>query len=159
VSLQGDDNGRPATVYSNGWKVSPHLLFHEVKLTDFLLLYPFAKKLVRGPTVDTRIRPDAEMTIGKKRFFVELDTGEETHRQVRAKWSRNYRHVRPGLQTDFLLVVTLKSDRIDELIRNAKQVSQLALFTSLAEVQADPFGKVWTAVDGQKARIAKPKNK
>lgn len=97
------------------------------------------------------------MTIGKKRFFVEFDTGEETHRQVRAKWSRNYSHVRPGLQTDFLLVVTLKKNRIGELIRNAKQVSRLALFTSLAEVQANPHGKVWTAFDGRTARIPKPK--
>ena len=122
-----------------------------------MLLYPFAKKIVRGPTVHSTIRPDAEMSIGSKRFFVELDTGEETHRQVRLKWSQNYRKIRFGQHADFLLVVTLKKSRIPELARNAKQVSSLALFTCLDDVLADPHGKVWSDFNGKLARIPKPK--
>lgn len=120
-----------------------------------MLLYPDARNVKRGPFVNRLIRPDAEYTYGKKRFFVELDTGEETHRQVLAKWHRNYRGVLPGYQFDYLLVVTLKEDRLPTLIARAKKVSQVALFTTLDAVRKEPHGVVWTDHYGKQVPIPK----
>lgn len=132
------------------------MLFHEVMLTYFLLLYPYARDIVRGPRVDKRIRPDAEFTYGRKRLYIELDTGEESHAQVRGKWNSNYRGVVPGRQFDLLLVVTLSDKRLSNLISNANKVAPFALFTTLEAVRSDPFGLVWTDCNGVRGNMPKP---
>lgn len=126
-------------------------------LTSFMLLYPRATNVKRGPYVDRRIRPDAEFTHGNKRCFVEFDTGEESHRQVRHKWARNYQGVVRGHRFDLLLVVTTSEKRLPTLIKNAKRVSDFALFTTFDAVTADPYGQVWVDCHGGRGGLSKPR--
>ncbi|MBI5760025.1 MAG: hypothetical protein HZA46_16025 [Planctomycetales bacterium] len=141
-----EPTGRPETVYCNLWKPKSDHLRHEVWLTDFLLCYP-AAQIVRGWRVDSRIRPDAEMTLDDQKFYVELDTGEQSYRQVRER-QRAY----AGVQ-DFLLYVTLSPRRMAGLIEQSHAVHNIALFTTLAQVQADPHGKIWVDASGKTGGI------
>src|SRR2546430_1440081 len=94
------DSGRPENIFSNGFKPKYDQIRHELLLTDFLLGYPEADTL-RGWAVNRRLRPDAEMTLGDYFYYVELDTGEQTHAQVRRRQARY-----AGVE-DFLLYVTM----------------------------------------------------
>ena len=136
--------GRPETVFCNTWK--PSKLRHELLLTDFLLCYPKAT-IVRGWRVDKRIRADAEMMLDGRKFFVELDTGEQSYRQVRDR-QLSY----AGVQ-DFLLYVTLSERRLQGLLGQADAVKGIALFSTLRRVQVDPAGEVWTDCYGGRAAI------
>lgn len=138
--------GRPETVYCNTWKPKSDQFRHEVLLTDFLLCYPEAT-VVRGWSVDQQIRPDAELTIDHQKFFVELDTGEQTYRKVRER-QQAYR----GVQ-DFLLYVTLSERRLAGLKQHSETVRGIALFTTLSQVQAEPHGLVWSDCFGRAAAI------
>jgi hypothetical protein len=131
------DSGRPENVFCNGWKPKYDQLRHELLLTDFLLGYPEADPL-RGWAVNRRLRPDAEMTLGDYFYYVELDTGEQTHAQVRRRQARY-----AGVE-DYVLYVTLSPKRLDGLRRNAHDaVKSIALFTTLADAQRDPHGEIW----------------
>lgn len=138
--------GRPETVFCNTWKPKADQLRHEVYVTDFLLAYPEAD-VVRGWRVDRRIRPDAEMTLRGHKLFVELDTGEQSHRQVRER-----QLAYAGVQ-GFLLYVTLSERRMDGLIKHAEAVKGIALFTTLAQVLADPHGRIWVDCFGKTLAI------
>jgi hypothetical protein len=140
------DEGRPLVVYCNGWRPKEDHMRHEVLLTDFLLRYPQAS-VRRGYDVDQPIRADAEMVLNSRRYFVELDTGEMTHRQVRQRWSV-YRDV-----TDFLLVVTSSESRLEGLRRNAEAVAGIALFTTLTAAMESPLGEIWIDCAGNRAAL------
>ena len=140
------DFGRPERVYSNSWTPKADHLRHELLLTDFLLCYPEADVL-RGWLVNKRIRPDAEMRINGRLFNVELDTGHQSYAQVRRRQQRY-----AGVQ-DLLLYVTLKSSRLAGLIRNSNAVQSIALFTTLSQAQANPFGEIWKSCSGRSGSI------
>ena len=135
-------SGRPETAYCNAWQPRSNQLTHDVLLTDFLLCYPLAE-IVRGWQVDSRIRPDAEMTVAGQKFFVELDTGEQTYRQIRHR-QRAYAAVR-----DLLLYVTVSETRLAGLMRHSSAVESIALFTTLDRVMRDPRGEVWVDFAGK----------
>lgn len=141
-----NDTGRPERVYCNGWKPKPDQLRHELLLTDFLLCYPEADVL-RGWLVNKRIRPDAEMMLQGRLFYVELDTGHQSYSQVRRR-----QRVYAGVE-ELLLYVTLKQSRKAGLIRASKSVSSIALFTTLAQVQTDPCGAIWESCSGRVGSI------
>lgn len=141
-----ESTGRPEIAYCNSWRPKSNQLRHEVWLTDFLLCYPDAE-VVRGWKVDTHIRPDAELTLHGRKFYVELDTGEQSHRQVRDR-----QQAYTGVQ-DFLLYVTLSPRRMAGLIERSRAVQNIALFTTLGQVQSDPHGDVWVDAFGQRAAI------
>ena len=129
--------GHPETVYCNGWKPKSDHLRHELLLTDFLLCYPeFA--VVRGWLVNQRIRPDAEMRNGETKLNVELDTGKQTYRMVQRRQKEAYAD-----EQDLLLYVTLTERRMAGLIQHSEAVKDIALFTTLERVQADPDGEIW----------------
>ena len=139
VSTREDLIGRPCDVYSNGWRPKPDNLFHEVMLTSFLLLYPQAD-VERGLRVNSEIRPDAEINMANIKYFVELDTGKQTHAQLRYKWFRRYRDVR-----DYLLFVTLVEEyRLPRVIQNAKLVHDIALFH---DVRSSASQSIWCCLD------------
>lgn len=115
-------------------------------VTDFLLCYPDVE-FIRGYDVDPRIRPDAELTIGGQRFFVELDTGEQSYRQIASR-QRCYAGIK-----DLLLYVTLSEKRMARLIRHSHAVHAIALFTTLEQVQHDACGEIWTDWTGGKVSL------
>ena len=141
-----ETTGRPEIAYCNSWKPKADQLRHEVWVTDFLLCYPDAE-IVRGWRVDRHIRPDAEMQLRGQKFYVELDSGEQSHRQVRDR-QLAYASVR-----DFLLYVTLSERRLTGLIKHAESVRHIALFTTLERVVADPHGPVWVDCQGKTVAI------
>ena len=138
--------GRPEIAYCNSWKPKSDQLRHEVWLTDFLVCYPEAE-IVRGWRVDRRIRPDADMTLRGRKFYVELDTGEQSYPRV---CDRQVAYA--GVQ-DFLLYVTLSERRMAGLISHADSVKGIALFTTLNRVQQDPHGRIWIDCFGRTAAI------
>lgn len=103
--------------------------------------------MTRGWKVNERIRPDAEMTLEGRKFFAELDTGQENHTRVSER-QRAYSGV-----TDFLLFVTLTHRRMAGLIARAERVRDIALFTTLRQSMDDPRGEIWTDAFGNKAGI------
>ena len=150
-SVQLRDTGRPQDVYCNGWSVNTRHLFHEIKETDFLRCYEPDAQIVRDPSrVDQRINPDAEVIFPKtgRFFFVEIDTGTEDLGFVVDKWRRIYSKVR-----EFLLVVTLSPVRMQHLIERAEQVKEIALFSTLDAVLADPHGPVYCDAYGETGAI------
>jgi hypothetical protein len=141
------DSGRPENIFSNGFKPKYDQIRHELLLTDFLLGYPEADTL-RGWAVNRRLRPDAEMTLGDYFYYVELDTGEQTHAQVRRRQARY-----AGVE-DFVLYVTMSPKRLESLRRHAHEaVRKIALFTTLADAQRDPRGPIWVDCLGETAAI------
>ncbi len=108
-------------------------------MTDFLILY-LAAAITRGWAVNKAVRPDAEMILYDIKFNVELDTGEQTYRQVQERQAA-YAGV-----TDYLLYVTLSDRRLQGLVKHSEAVKTIALFTTLSRVQAEPHGAVW--IDG-----------
>jgi hypothetical protein len=141
------DAGRPENVYCNSYKPKYDQLRHELLLTDFLLCYPEADTL-RGWAVNRRVRPDAQITLADYFYYIELDTGEQSHAQVRRRQARY-----AGVE-DFVLYVTLSPRRLEGLRRHAHEaVRSIALFTTLDEVQRDPHGPVWIDVHGERTAI------
>lgn len=144
-----NDSGRPQKCYCNGWRPKPDQVRHEVLLTDFLFCYPEAH-VVRGWLVNKELRPDAEMTLGGIHFNVELDTGSESHSQVRR---------RQGVYvstSDMVLFVTLSERRMNGLMKGClDEVKGMCLFGTLDGVRAEPEGEVWMDVDGNRASIVR----
>ena len=128
--------GRPTLLYCNGYKPKHELLRHELLLTDFCLYaYPNANVLARGPHVDKKIRPDAEIELNGRRLFVELDTGTESYAQIEKKATVNYKDV-----SDIVLFVTLSKQRLQGLLEVAKAMSNITMFTTLQDAVSDPYG-------------------
>jgi hypothetical protein len=126
------DSGRPEHVYSNSWKPKADQIEHELSLTDFCMCFPDAE-FKRGWIVDRSLKPDAEMVLDGIRFNIELDTGEQSHKQV------SKRQKRYAGSTDYLLYVCQSERRLENLRKNAEDcVRSIVLFTTLAEVQTDP---------------------
>ena len=143
------DSGRPQKVYCNGWKPKPDQIRHEVLLTDFLFCYP-SSYITRGWLVNKDLRPDAEMTLGGIRFNVELDTGTESHSQVRRR-----QQVYVG-STEFVLFVTLSARRLRGLTSKClTAVKDICLFTTLDQVKTDPAGSIWIDSNGGQTSIVK----
>jgi hypothetical protein len=141
------DSGRPERIFCNGWRPKYDQLRHELLLTDFLLAYPEADTL-RGWAVDRRLRPDAEMTLDGYFYYVELDTGEQTHSQVRRRQA-SY----AGTE-DYVLYVTSSAKRLEGLRKNVHEtVKRIALFTTLEEALANPRGEIWIDSQGERTAI------
>lgn len=130
------ESGRPENVYCNGWKPKADQLDHELLLTDFCSCFPDAD-FKRGWIVDRSLKPDAEMVLGRIRFNVELDTGEQSLTQVRNRQKRY------AGSTDFLLYICQTERRLESLRKNAEAcVQSLVLFTTLSAVQENPCSEM-----------------
>lgn len=143
--LMLQDTGPPESVFCTGWKPKYDQLYHEVMLTNFLLHYDDAAEIVRGWYVDRTLRPDAEVTLNKQLYYIELDTGSMTMGQVRRR-QRVYRSTE-----DIILYVTLGTQRRMQNLMNASElIENRALFTTLEQIETEgPAGKVWLSRSGE----------
>jgi hypothetical protein len=142
--------GRPEHVYCR-WGPKPDQLLHEVELTD-LCLRLHAGRILRGPQLEGGdIRPDAELEINGKTYFLELDRGSMGLRQLRGRF-RAYEGT-----GHLVLWVCPTPERLDGLRRQAEGVSQLAMFATFAEAVADPHRPIWIDCRGERAALPRHK--
>src|SRR5262245_28426370 len=113
----------PEHVYAR-WQPKHDDLLHEVELTDLCLRLD-AGSIVRGPHVtDTRIRPDAALSIRGQCYYLELDRGTMGYAQMsgRFKLYEGFAH--------FVLWVCPTDLRRDGLRSRAHALRSIALFTT-----------------------------
>jgi hypothetical protein len=139
--------GRPEHVYCR-WRPKPDLLLHEVELTE-LCLKLHAGSVRRGPHVlDRRVLPDAELVINGVPYYLELDRGTMSPRQVVRDRFRKYRDY-PHL----CLWVCSSEARREGLRSQAESIRSTALFATRADVLALPHGLVWLDFGGNWAAL------
>jgi hypothetical protein len=139
--------GRPEHVYGRGhWNTTN--LTHEVLLTKVCLKID-ASEVRRGHgEVDATLRPDAELLIGGRRFFLELDCGTMGYTDVVRKRFAKYQ-----ASEELVLWVCPTPARVEGLRRHATMIRSTALFTTLDQVLANPHGLVWNDCDGVRAAL------
>lgn len=158
--LSGKKTGRPVDVYCNGWQPKVTNLRHEVKLSEFCLLgYPEADHQ-RGYDLHPLL-PDAIMTLGATRFFIEMDCGTMDRKKVQARWQKYIDADDAGTFEDVVLVVTAPriqdpAERLSQLFAWSEGISHLAYFSTLEEVLLEPYGDVWTDCERQGFTLEKP---
>ncbi len=133
--------GRPEHVYCR-WRVKPDHLLHEVELTE-LCFRLHAGAIRRGPhVVDANVRPDAEVRIDGRVYYLELDRGSMGFRQIEGRF-RGYEGC-PHLS----LWVCPTTERAEALRSRAGGLRSTALFTTWAEAIADPHAAIWWDAGG-----------
>jgi hypothetical protein len=138
--------GRPEHVYCR-WRPKADQLLHEVELTELCLRID-AAEVRRGPhATDAWVRPDAEVTIGGRPFYVELDRDTMGHAQL-ARRFRLYEDV-----PHHVLWVCPTVARRDALRARAAALRHTALFATLSDALADPHAPVWMDHAGGRAAL------
>ncbi len=133
--------GRPEHVYCR-WRPKPDQLLHEVELTELCFRID-AGSIRRGPHVlDHAILPDAELRIGGRTYYLELDRGTMGYAQI-ARRFRKYEGC-PG----FVLWVCPTEDRVEALRGRAVRLRHAALFATYAEAMGDPHAEIWRDYGG-----------
>lgn len=152
--------GRGSDVYCNGWQPKKDNLRHEVKGTEFCLLFPNGT-FRRGYHVGS-FRPDVEMELNGHSYLTEIDCGSLTKSQVQRRWAR-YRKFDPEAGTVLIVAVSNprrgidSTERFQELVRWSGSMYGIACFTTLESLQADPFGPVlWDAEEQRWRAIKRP---
>lgn len=170
IGTINSEGGRPLNVYANRLRPAVDTLRHEVLLTDVLLQYEEQADCVRDPKrINKRIRPDAEMWVANRLFYVELDTGTESHRQVAERQSLyeitanllpetdangNLRYGDiDSLEDVFVLFVTTSERRLENLIEKSDRLAPLAMFSTVGRVADDPYGCIWHTCDGKQVSL------
>lgn len=143
--VQRRDTGRPELVYGRWCKHD--VLEHEVRVTDFALLFPDSP-LSRDAAVG-KTEADAVMVRREQTCFVEIDnSGKMTAKQMEAKW-RRYRAAE--MQDAFILVVARTEARMQKLRKGAELVKELAFFTTFDRLRSNP--KPWLDWHGNAERL------
>lgn len=128
------ENGRPENVYA--LRASANVR-HDTLLTECLIRYPEAT-IERDP--DEPPYPDAVMN-WKQTWWWELDTGEETGRQLRKKFDAYRKADIEG----WMLFCTISERRL----KNVQQYAiDFMLLSTVQRVIDDPHGKIWEDADG-----------
>src|SRR5687768_8550507 len=79
--------GRPEHVYCR-YRPKADQLLHEVELTELCLRLDVAK-ILRGPHIaDRDIRPDAEVWINSRVYYLELDRGTMSYARITSRFWR-----------------------------------------------------------------------
>jgi hypothetical protein len=139
-------SGRPEHVYCR-WRPQVNQLLHEVLLTEVCLRIE-AAEVRRGPAAtDERLRPDAELRINGRTYFLELDTGSMSHTQI----ARRFRLYEGSPHLSLWVCPT--PGRAEAMRTRAGVLRHTALFTTLAAVLASPHGPVWRDFDGGAASL------
>ena len=100
--------------------------------------------------------PDIEFFINDVRYLGEADTGHVKKPQVQCRWKKYARaqeelqESNPNDQLDTVLVVTNSEDRLQDLLEWSEQIAEFGCFTTLDELTADPFGRVWHQIGQEK---------
>ena len=138
--MQRKDVGRPDKIYGRKCKAGDEE--HEVMVFEFELItgYRVERDATAGKT-----QADGVTVIDGEKFFIEVDTGKMSRKQMRAKWKR-YEGV-----TDVVLVVCTKEHRMHKLIADAAPVKDIALFTTFDRLRnvAEP----WRDSSGNSLRL------
>lgn len=138
--------GRPEHVFCR-WRPKQDDLLHEIELTD-LCLHLDADRILRGTHVtDDRIRPDAEVWINGRLYYLELDRGTTGYAQL----ERRFRAYEGCPQ--FVLWVCPTVERRDGLRRRAEGIRSIALFTTFAEAAASAHDPVWLDFRGERVGL------
>ena len=138
--------GRPEHVYCR-WRVKPDQLLHEVLLTELCFRLD-AGHILRGPhATNPRYRPDAELAINGRTYYLELDRGTMSYAQIAGRF-RKYE----GCE-HFVLWVCSSEERAEGMRRRAQAIRATALFTTFVEASASPHGDVWRDYQGSRAAL------
>jgi hypothetical protein len=138
--------GRPEQVYCRSYP-KPDQLLHEVGLTELCLRID-AGTILRGAHVaDAELRPDAELWIKGRLYYLELDRGTMGHAQIDGRF-RQYEG-RPH----FVLWVCSTEERRKGMRERAEKLRATALFATMADALASPHGEVWVDYQGQRAAL------
>jgi hypothetical protein len=141
--VQRRETGRPEIVY--GRRCSANTLEHEIRVTDFALLFPDCR-IVRDAKAG-RTEADALMIRDGERCYVEIDnSGKMTAKQMEAKWKR-YADVE-----GFILVVAVSESRMERLRRGAELVKNVALFTTFDRLRSG-MAEPWIDWHGRTAEL------
>jgi hypothetical protein len=134
--------GRPQHVYCR-WRVKADALAHEVLLTRVCLKL-HATRVLRGPRVQHRdVRADAEVWVGGRLFFLELDRGTMGHAQLARRYATY------AGRPEFVLWVCSTRERREAMRERAEAIRSTALFATLADAVADPHAAVWLDFSGR----------
>lgn len=145
--------GRPEHVFCR-WRPKTDQMLHEVELTDLCLRLD-AGRIVRGPGVtDTYVRPDAEVWINGRVYYLELDRATTGSGKIERDRFRKYEGC-PHLS----LWVCPTEARRESLRARAAGVRAGALFATFAQAVADPHGPVWVDFDGGRAALPREKSR
>ncbi len=138
--------GRPEHVWCR-WRPKVDQLLHEVELTELLLRLDVGA-LLRGPHLaDTQVRPDAELRLNGRRYYLELDRGTISYRQV----ARRFQKYESCPQLSLWICAT--EERMEGMRQRAGHLRHTALFTTYAEALASPHGEIWRDFRGGKASL------
>jgi hypothetical protein len=138
--------GRPEIVYCRWLPKADHLL-HEVELTEVCMKLS-ARGILRGLSItDNELRPDAEVWINGKVYYLEYDRGTMRVSQIARRFAA-YRHC-----PHFSLWVCADAKRADELRLRAEALRSTALFTTRVEALADPHAEIWRDFAGGRAAL------
>jgi hypothetical protein len=141
-------------VYCNGWEPNSKNLFHELMLTDFLMLYPW-DSLVRGYDVDEKLKQDAAGKLFGNWFDVEQDCGTMNKKKILKRWKKYIE----SENTVLVNVATKRRNpkaRMEQLMEWTKMIPEVAplfRFTTRDAVMTDPFGEVWLDCEGNRYAI------
>ncbi|HYH66531.1 MAG TPA: hypothetical protein VD866_17690 [Urbifossiella sp.] len=109
--VQRRGRGRPEYVYGRRCKLRE--LEHEVRVTDVALMYRDLWTFTRDEEVGegkTKTIPDAGMTNGRKRAWLEVDNlGKQSRKQYAVKWAAY------SCVGDFVLVVCTSEKRMQQV--------------------------------------------
>lgn len=138
--------GRPQHVFAR-WRPKADALAHEVLLTRVCLRLR-AGRILRGPRVTHRdVLADAEVWIGGRLFFLELDRGTMGYAQIARRYAKY------AGRPEFVLWVCSTAERREGLRRRAGGIRGTALFATLADAVADPHAAVWWDHSGRVAAL------
>ncbi len=146
VGTVGRNGGRPEHVFCR-WRPKADDLLHEVGLTELCLRLD-AASILRGPhATDRTIRPDAEVRINDRLYYLENDTGSIGYAQMvrRFRLYQDFPH--------FTLWVCPTPDRRDGLRQRAELIRHCALFATFPEAVADPHRAIWLDFAGNRAAL------
>lgn len=145
--------GRPEHVFCR-WRPKADQLLHEVDLTE-LCLRLHAGRIDRGPLVtDTRVRPDAEVHINGRVYYLELDRGTTGAGKIERDRFARYEVCR-----HLSLWVCPTEARREALRARAAAVRHTALFATLADVLTTPHGPVWVDYRGDRAALPREQSR
>lgn len=139
--------GRPQHAFCR-YRPKADQLLHEVELTRVCLRLD-AGKILRGPEIEnTDLAADAEVWINGQRYYLELDRGTSCVQQVVRRRFAKYE----GCTSIVLWVCPTEAIR-DGRRRHGQAIRSIALFTTFAEILADPHGAIWIDYGGARTSL------
>lgn len=138
--VQRRDTGRPELAY--GRRCPSDQLEHEIRVTDFALLFPKCR-IVRDANVGRTVA-DGLMMLDGRRLFIEIDnSGKMNVRQLEAKWRR---YSEAGGKFN-VLVVAVTEGRMQRIRRGAELMKNVAFFTTFDRLRSG-MAEPWLDFEG-----------